>query len=166
MNREVQLFTHQRYVVLAGSVVVFLAGCASTDAKDELLPYGAKEIDRTVYNHCFYANSVSDWKPLDNENLIIFAPGRRAHHVQLVRPSFNLRSTIGISFSDRDGRICPYGGDAIVIGGGVTPERINIRSIKRISDGELVYLYDQFDITRPTDEPYTEEVPETEPNSD
>ncbi len=145
--------------------LVLLAACAGTETEDELLPYGAKEIDRTIYNDCFYANMVSDWKPLDNENLIIFAPGRRAHYVQLSRPSFNLRSTIGISFSDRDGRICPYGGDAIVIGGGVTRERINIRSIKRISDAELLYLYDQFDIKRPTDAPGREEALETESDS-
>jgi hypothetical protein len=53
-----------------------------------------------------------------------------------------------IGVYDRDGRICPYGGDAIVIDG-VIPERILIRSVRRLTPEQLDEVYVQFGIRAP-----------------
>lgn len=97
---------------------------------------------------CMFTVSLRDWRPLDDQNLILFESGRRAYHVELVRPAFGLRGDIMIGVFDRDGRICPYGGDAIVVDGPM-PDRVTIRSMRRLSDDELDELYVQFGIRPP-----------------
>jgi hypothetical protein len=97
---------------------------------------------------CFLARVVSDWRPLDNRNLIVFTGRRNPYHVELSMPSTRLRFQDTIAFTDRDGRICPYGGDAIVING-MMPNRITIASIRQLSEGELEEVYAQFGVRRP-----------------
>jgi hypothetical protein len=55
---------------------------------------------------------------------------------------------VAIGIYDRDGRICPYGGDAIVIDE-VVPERIAIRSMRRLTDEQLEEVYVEFGIHAP-----------------
>ncbi len=99
-------------------------------------------------NDCFFARSLSDWRPLDDQNLILFARGRQAYHVQLVRPAFGIGYDVMIGVSDRDGSICPYGGDAIIVDGPM-PDRISIRSIRKLSDVQLEQIYVEFGIKAP-----------------
>ncbi len=99
-------------------------------------------------NDCFLARIVTDWRPLDSRNLIVFTGRRAPYHVELSRESTNLRFRDRIAFTDRDGRICPFGGDSIVINGAM-PDRISISSIRRLSEGELEDVYLQFGIRRP-----------------
>jgi hypothetical protein len=101
-----------------------------------------------TYNDCFFASTLHDWRPLDDENLILFAGGRRPYHVELIRPAVGLSYDVMIGVYDRDGRICPYGGDAIVIDG-VIPERILIRSVRRLTPEQLDEVYVQFGIRAP-----------------
>lgn len=81
---------------------------------------------------CILIRSVRDYTPLDDRNLLIWGPARRAYHVTLFRPAFELRSSFQMSFSSRDDQLCPYGGDQIVFGS-FNPESIGIQSISRIS---------------------------------
>ena len=53
-----------------------------------------------------------------------------------------------IGVYDRDGNVCPYGGDAIVIRG-IMPDTIGIRSMRRIDTDELEQLYINFGILDP-----------------
>jgi hypothetical protein len=53
-----------------------------------------------------------------------------------------------IGVSDRDGSICPYGGDAIIVDGPM-PDRISIRSIRKLSDVQLEQIYVEFGIKAP-----------------
>ncbi len=99
-------------------------------------------------NDCFLARVVSDWRPLDNRNLLVFTGRRTAYHVQLSMPTTGLRARDTIAFLDRDGRICPYGGDAIVVND-VMQNRITIASIRRLNEGALEDVYRQFGISRP-----------------
>ena len=100
------------------------------------------------YNDCFFARSVTDWRPLDNRNLIVFAGARRAYHVQLSMLSMSLRYQDQIAFTDRDGRICPYGGDSIVVNGALR-DRISIASIRRLTESQLTDLYRAYGISVP-----------------
>ncbi len=99
-------------------------------------------------NDCFFARAVSDWRALDNRNLLVFTGRRSPYHVELSSPSMRLRSQETIAFSDRSGRICPFGGDAVIVGGPF-PERLTISSIRRLSEGELEEVYLQFGVRRP-----------------
>lgn len=89
---------------------------------------------------CFFARSLRSWRYLDDRNLVVFA-GRQPHHVELVAPMPGLDRNIAIGLFDRDGLICP--GDAIVARN-LLPDRVTIRSVRRISDDELEALYVQF----------------------
>lgn len=123
-------------VVVIGS----LSGCAGTAVSS-----GAA---RPTYDDCLFASTLHDWRPLDDRNLILFANGRRPYHVELVRPATGLSFDVMIGIYDRDGRICPYGGDAIVIDD-VVPERIAIRSMRRLTDEQLDDVYVEFGIHAP-----------------
>jgi hypothetical protein len=126
------------FVLLAAGAAA-MTGCAAG---------GVSEGTRGAFDDCLFAVSLRDWRPLDDRNLILFGNGRRAHHVELVRPAFGLTFDVMIGVYDRDGMICPYGGDAIVIDGPM-PDRIAIASIKRLSDDELDALYVRFGIRAP-----------------
>jgi hypothetical protein len=101
-----------------------------------------------TYNDCFFANTLRDWRPLDDRNLILFANGRRPYHVELVRPAMALSFNVMIGVYDRDGRVCPYGGDAIIVDG-FMPERIAIRSMRRLTEAQLDEVYVEFGISAP-----------------
>jgi hypothetical protein len=122
--------------------VAGMNGCAATGTTTDGNADGAARDD------CLFAVTLRDWRPLDDRNLLLFGTGRRAHHVELVRPASGLRFDVMLGVYDRDGMICPYGGDAIVIGGPM-PDRIAIRSIERLSDDELDAVYVRFGIRAP-----------------
>ena len=127
-------------VLVVGSLAI--AGCASTSGS------GREEAAFSSYNDCFFARSVTDWRPLDNRNLVVFAGARRAYHVELSMRSMSLRYQDQIAFTDRDGRICPYGGDSIVVNGAL-PDRISISSIRRLTESQLTDLYLAYGIRVP-----------------
>lgn len=126
--------------VAAMLVVFVLSSCATTSDRERT----AVASDRD----CMFARTLSDWRPLDNRNLILFGNGRRPYHVELVRPAMNLSSNIQIGVYDRDGLICPYGGDAIIVDGAL-PDRISIRSMRELTDDELQGVYERFGIRTP-----------------
>lgn len=109
---------------------------------------GSGGTSRATYDDCFFAATLHDWRPLDDENLVLFANGRRPYHVELAMPAFGLTYDVRIGVYDRDGRICPYGGDSIVVNG-IIRERIPIRSMRRLTDEQLDALYVQFGIETP-----------------
>ena len=128
------------HTLIGVSAIAALGACASTGGSSG--PAFGNDTD------CFFARTVSDWRALDNRNLIVFTGRRNPYHVQLSTPATQLRSQETIAFTDRAGRICPYGGDSVVIGG-MLPDRITISSIRRLSEGELEDVYLQFGIRRP-----------------
>jgi Family of unknown function (DUF6491) len=124
---------YRRRIAFAGlGAGLALAGCASSPS-----PGGGATADRgtPVSSDCIYNSGVRGYATLDDENLILYGPGRRAYHVVLATPSFDLEHEYQIGILDRDGRICPFGGDAIIVQGPIT-ERIPIRSIRALSDDE------------------------------
>lgn len=127
------------YVLVGLSAILTLGACAST---------GGGEATFASNDDCFFARAVTDWRPLDNRNLIVFTGRRSPYHVQLSMRSTSLRFRDQIAFTDRDGRICPYGGDSIVVNGAM-PDRISIASIRRLTEGELEEVYLQFGVSRP-----------------
>lgn len=91
-------------------------------------------------NDCFRANSISNFEILDRENLVVFAPSRRSPYwVKVAGFCQELRYAHEIGFDSRDGRICSYGGDAIV----TDDSRCSILSIHRLDEAMYVALKEQ-----------------------
>lgn len=113
--------------------VLALTGCATQENTGSRIPSGG--------NDCFRANAIYDWKALNDQALIVWSPGRScAYRVDLAHRCMGLRFTEDIGFRDRDGRICPFGGDAIIVPG-AAGEQCSIASIKRLTAEELDLLF-------------------------
>ena len=113
--------------------LLLLAGCAS----------GSSERGAGLPSDCLLNRGVDDFDALDDANLIIYGTGRRAYHVVLATPSVGLEHEYAIGVYDDDGRICPYGGDMIIVDG-VIREFIPIRSIEELDDAALEALRVEF----------------------
>lgn len=103
-------------VTLAGlaatTVLVMPAGCASS-------PGAAETGSNAARQRCVSSLSLSDWEFLDDSTLLVWTVSRRrAYRIELVRPMHDLRFEHLLRLADRnlDGRICPYGSDAILPG--------------------------------------------------
>jgi hypothetical protein len=98
---------------------------------------------------CIQMRTIRDYDALNASNIIIFATGNDVYHVVLTSPSIAIEDEFAIGVYDAadglggDGRICPYGRDAIIIEGPLT-EEIRIRSIERIDEARLDALRIEF----------------------
>jgi len=112
---------------------------------------------------CIMSRSVRDYETLDDQNLVIYGTGSSAYHVVLTTRSINLGSEYEIGVLDAalggvtDDRICPYGGDAIIIDGPIV-ERIRILSIERLDPAALEALKVQFGVEEAADDLVTDTV--------
>ena len=90
---------------------------------------------------CIFFRSIYDWRAIDRYNLVIWAPNRRSpYHVELDRPCDGLRFTDTVAFSSNmDGRLCAFGGDAVV----VDHDRCPIGAITKLTQEQLDYLLSQ-----------------------
>lgn len=138
---------------LAGmAVLATLSACATGSSNGESLSSsgGGSPSD------CILGGSVRNYTALDNQNLILYGPGNRPYHVVLASRAINLESEFTIGVYDRDAafggisRICPYGGDAVIVDGPIR-ERILIRSIERIDDSRVEALKVRYGKTEAAD---------------
>ncbi|MEO7773106.1 MAG: DUF6491 family protein [Steroidobacteraceae bacterium] len=115
-----------------------MAGCATEAA--------AGKSDGKARNDdaCVFSSTLNDYQPLDNERLILWAPGHRQPYlVTLSFPSQDLKWGIQVGFEDRDrnGLICGFGPDQVVIPRGM-PVRISIKSMEKITPEHAKQLID------------------------
>lgn len=134
---------------LAGSAA--MSGCAVTPSSD-----GTTASTTTNTSACIPNRGIRDYTSLDDQNLILYGIGRQAYHVILATPSMNLETEFSVGVLDgggagADGRICPFGGDAILIDGPIA-ERVPIRSIERIDDDQVEALRVEFGLDEAADE--------------
>lgn len=129
----------------AAALALALAGaCAGTDGERTGREY--------LSNDCIFYRGVRDYKALDERNLIVYGVGRRPYHVVLASPSTNLEHEFTIAiYDDGDGRICPYGRDAVLIDGPI-PDRIQIRSIEAIDDNQVEALEVEYGLIEPAED--------------
>ena len=103
----------------------------------------------TADNDCMFFRSIQNWKVLDDRNLIVWSPSRRQPYVvTLSFPLHGLRFRDAIAFEDgnRDGRLCGFGMDGIIVRGSFS-QRSLIRGIKKLDGtevGPLEGLYELF----------------------
>jgi hypothetical protein len=96
-------------------------------------------------NQCVFFRTLYDWRPLNNTNLIVWAPSRNhPYHIQLDKPCFGLKFAHSIGFTSRDSRLCGFGGDAVLVqSGGGSPDRCPIGSITKLTEESLKSLLAQ-----------------------
>lgn len=100
---------------------------------------------------CILIRTIRDYTPLDDRNLLIWGPAKRAYYVTLVRPAFELRSSFRMGFSSRDDQLCPYGGDGIVVGS-LSRDTIGIRAISRVSEEQADQLLIRYGRKEPAEQ--------------
>jgi hypothetical protein len=114
---------------LLAVLLLGLAGCASIEGGGAQIPSGG--------NDCFWATSIYDWRAVNDSSIVVWSPGKRCPYlVEFALRCNGIRFTDGIVFDDRDGRICPFGGDAVIVPG-PGGDRCSIASIRRLSPAEL-----------------------------
>lgn len=110
------------------TAAALLAGCSQGEVRDtasgDML-------------ECFWAESIYDWRAIDDQHLIVWSPSKHCPYlVSFSVRCHGLRFTDDIGFKDRDGRICPYGGDAVIVPGH-GGSRCTIATISRMTPDEV-----------------------------
>ena len=135
----------QILVVVTSGVLAACAGTAEQEATT------AGDVDYRG-SDCILISTIRDYRSLDDRNLLIYGPANRAYFVTLFRPSFELRSSFQMGFSSRDDRLCPYGGDAIVVGS-LNREAVGVQSISRVSEEQAEQLLVRYGKKEPAEPP-------------
>lgn len=118
------------------------AGCAVTgtegDADDRAV--ARSETD------CLYTSAITDWRPLDDRNLIVYAPANRPFHIELSRSCFDLEFADVIAFYDRspDERICGFGMDRVIVNRAV-PEACGIAAVDELTEDQAEEMLRQYE---------------------
>jgi Family of unknown function (DUF6491) len=98
-------------------------------------------------NACIFISSVGQYRALDRNNVVIWAPGRRdAYLVELTMPLFALQSSFQLAMidNDRDGRLCGYGFDRIGVRDFGHPESSSIKRMSKLDDAGIVALEEKY----------------------
>jgi len=100
-------------------------------------------------NACVFISTVGQYRALDQNNVVIWAPGRRdAYLVELSMPLFSLESAFQLAMIDRDhdGRLCGFSMDRIGVKDFGRPETSSIRSMTRLDDAGLTQLEEKYQV--------------------
>ena len=126
--------------------ILFASACASGGGTTRGGEERVQDLDYRG-SDCILIRTIRDYTPLDRQHLLIHGPGKRAYYVALLRPTFDMRGSIGIRVESRDDQLCPFGGDELVFGtlGG---DRVPVRSISRLTaeqEEQLLIRYGKID---------------------
>ena len=128
---------------------------------------------RVNKNECVFSRTIYDFKPLDRNKMIIWAPTRsRAYLVELSMPMPELKFANQIAFVDRnhDGMLCGYGMDRIVVPDSGFRTPATIMSMQRLDDAALAQLEQQYDVRltrkKTPEQPGAAVKPEDNPEND
>jgi len=137
VNMEIQKhMLKQCFIVLFSSGIV---ACAGPGEPVELAADGGESRGRD----CISQSSIRDYQVLDDSNLIVTAAVKRKYHVILSRRAFGLQSTWKIGFRSPTGMICPNSGE-LVLDDGMALDRIQVRSVRKVTLDELDELLIRF----------------------
>src|SRR5262245_34297069 len=111
----------------------------------------ATDKSRAGKNDCVFARTINDFKVLDRNKMVIWAPTRsKAYLVELSMPLPELKFANSIAVVDRnhDGMVCGYGMDRIIVAdssaaGFRTPS--TIMGMKRLDDAATARIGQEYD---------------------
>lgn len=97
---------------------------------------------------CTWFSSIDDWQRLDDRNLIVWVSRKQAYHIQLSMPLFGLSSAISIAFidHDRDGRLCGFAMDQVVVPHAPIYESSTILAMTKLDDDDIRQLAERYKI--------------------
>jgi hypothetical protein len=124
-----------------------LAACAGSGQAET----GSRADAEYRGSDCILIATIRDYTPLDDRNLLIWGPAKRAYYVTLLQPAFELRSSFRMGFSSRDDQLCPYGGDGIVVGS-LSRDTVAIRAISRVSEEQADQLLIRYGRKEPAEQ--------------
>ena len=134
----------KRTSVFAAVAIAMAAGASAQASASTDTSHAGK-------NECVFARTIHDFKVLDRNKMIIWAPTRsKAYLVELSMPMPELKFANTIAFVDRnhDGMLCGYGMDRIVAAdsspGFRTPA--TVMGMKRLNATDLAQLEQQYDV--------------------
>ncbi len=133
--------THRFRKTLPTIAAGFLAATAGHAAADK----SADKAPPLRGNDCVFFQSVYDWQELDQNNLVIWGPGRHhAYQVYFAMPLPHLQSSWQLAFIDKDGdgRLCGFGRDEIAVAN--LPQQATITAVKRLDAEGIAKLEEQF----------------------
>ena len=116
-----------------------LLGCASSPDRTGSESYG--DVNRG--SDCISEGTVRDYKVLNDSNIVVSAMARQKYHVELTQRAPALRSAWSIGFASPTSRICA-GFSELLVDDNFGPERVRIRSIRRLTDEEYDDLLYRF----------------------
>ena len=125
------------------SATLLLAGTASMAATNPAVSGRENDSD------CVFFRSIHDWRALDSTHMVVWAPGKRSPYlVTLSFPLTDLRWAYRLAFVDgnRDGTLCSYGRDAVVVPDGFTSWRSSIRGISKLDAAGVAALEAQYEV--------------------
>jgi hypothetical protein len=128
-----------RYALLAAAALTFATGASAAN--------DAPRLSRG--DDCVFIRTINDFRPLDRNRLVIWAPGRRnAFLVELAGGAPDLRFAHRLAVVDRngDGRLCGFGMDRIVIPDSHMPMPATIIGMSRLDDTDIARLEAEYDV--------------------
>lgn len=135
------MYAMSKLAVALTGIAMVAAGCANGPAVADRNP--AAQVNIAGPETCVFIRSIFDWRVVDDERIIVreTAGDDNAYLVSLASPSFNLHTADAIAFADGngDGRLCSFGGDAVLLPGTIG-ERRPIASLKRLTGAEAKAL--------------------------
>lgn len=127
------------------TLMLALGVCAATTATATTSASGSAD-----GNACVFFRTVHDYRALDKNKLVVWAPGRRsAYLVEVGMPLLDLTWANQLAFvdSNHDGRLCGYGMDRIVIGDTSFPQWSTITSMKPLDETAMAQLEEQYKVS-------------------
>ena len=109
----------------------------------------ASNTPRASSNDCVFARTIHDFKALDRNRMVIWAPSRsKAYLVELSMPVPELKFANRLAFVDRnhDGMLCGYGMDRIVVADSSFSMPATILGMTRLDDAGIAQLEAQYDV--------------------
>ena len=104
---------------------------------------------RSGKNECVFTRSIYDFKALDRNNLVIWAPSRsKAYLVELSMPLPELKFASRLALVDRnhDGMLCGFGMDRIVVADSSFAQPSTIMGMSRLDAAGLAQLEEKYDV--------------------
>ena len=124
-------YNMKKFLIFHIVIAFSLSSCSTMDTGEDGAEERYSDLDYRG-SDCILIRTIRDYRPLDNQHLLIHGPARRAYFVTLFRPAFDMRGSFELRFDSRDGQLCPFGGDSIIFGG-LSSERVSVQAISRIT---------------------------------
>ena len=139
----------RKYLLKQALITVTSCSVLGTAALAEEQNSPPKDLDFNG-SDCILIRTIRDYTPLSRDSLLIHASGKRSYFVRLFTPSFGLNSSFQLATKSRDDRLCPYGGDSIIVDRTAWGEA-RIQSISRVNPDQVEQILIHYGKIEPGD---------------